>query len=72
MNRTQCKMARAALNMRAADLAEAAGLSRPTVARFEMGNSVDAASLAAMQKALEDRGAQFSAKPGRVVVAVPE
>lgn len=65
-------MARTALNMRAADLATAAGLSRPTVARFEMGQTVDAASVAAMQTALEDRGAKFLEPKGRVGVTVPE
>lgn len=65
-------MARAAIGWRAADLAEAAGVHRITVARFEGGKAIDAESLAAMQKALEERGAQFSRRSGRVAVAVPE
>lgn len=72
MNLTQCKMARAALNLRAVDLAEAASLSRPTVARFEMGKSVDGESVAAMRRALEERGAKFGDKGGRVSVSVPK
>lgn len=64
-------MARAALNLRAADLAEAAGLSRPTVARFEMGQPVDVSSITAMRAALERAGAQFSQRSGRVGVTVP-
>lgn len=65
-------MARVAIGWRAADLAEAAGVHRVTVARYESGGTVDAQSLAAMQKALEAEGAQFSRRSGRVGVTVPE
>src|SRR5687768_8674959 len=70
MDRTQCKMARAALGWRAADLAQAAGIHRVTVARYESGEPIEPQSLAAMQKALEDRGAQFLGRSGRVGVTV--
>ena len=65
-------MARAALGWRAADLAEAAGVHRVTVARYEIGEPIDSQSLASMQKALEDRGALFSRRSGRVGVSVQE
>jgi DNA-binding XRE family transcriptional regulator len=72
MDRKQCKMARAALNLRAADLAAAAGVHRITVARFETGTVIDEASIEAMKAALENQGAQFTARAGRVGVTVPD
>lgn len=72
MNITQCKMARAGLGLRAADVAEAAGLQRITVSRFESGGRIDQKSLAAIQAALEQAGAQFNSGPGYVGVNVPE
>jgi transcriptional regulator with XRE-family HTH domain len=72
MDRTQCKMARAALGWRAADLAEAAGVHRVTVARYESGETIDAQSLSAMQKAFEDSGVLFSRRAGRVGVTAVE
>lgn len=71
MHPTQCKMARAALNLRALDLAEAAGVHRVTVARFELGETVDERSVTAMREALERAGAQFARRSGRVGVTVP-
>lgn len=72
MTPTQSKMARAALGLRAADLAEACGLTRITVARFELGESVAAESVEKMKRALIDAGAQFTRRSGRVGVTVPE
>lgn len=65
-------MARAALKWSLTDLAHAAAVGRATAARFELGQSVEAAKVAAMRKALEDAGAQFSHLSGRVGVSVPE
>lgn len=72
MNRKQCKMARAALGWRAADLAKASGVHRVTVARFESGGEVDAATLKAMQDAFKQEGVTFVARSGRVTVGAPE
>jgi transcriptional regulator with XRE-family HTH domain len=65
-------MARAALGWRAADLAEAAGVHRVTVARYESGEAIDAQSLSAMQTAFADRGVLFSRRSGRVGVTAAE
>lgn len=65
-------MARAGLNLRAVDLAARAGLTRVTVARFEAGQQVDQASVAAMRKALVDAGVAFTNRAGRVGVSVAE
>jgi transcriptional regulator with XRE-family HTH domain len=72
MNRTQCKMARAALGWRAADLADASGIHRVTVARFERGDTVDVETVATLRAALEKAGASFPRRSGRVGVMVPE
>lgn len=72
MTPKQCKMARAGLNWRAADLSDKCGISRVTIARFEGGNPVDGDSVEKMQKALADAGADFTRRAGRVGVSVPE
>ena len=72
MNRKQCKMARAALGWRAADLADASGVHRVTVARYEGGGEVDAKTLEALRLAFEKEGVTFSARSERVTVSVPE
>lgn len=72
MNRKQCKMARAALGWRAADLADASGVHRVTVARYEGGGEVDAKTLGAMREAFEREGVTFAARSGRVTVGAPE
>jgi transcriptional regulator with XRE-family HTH domain len=60
MDAAQCKMARAALSWSAADLARIAQVGVATVNRFEAGASVPIpATLAAMQRALEEAGAIF-------------
>lgn len=65
-------MARAGLGWSAADVAEAAGLTRLTVARYESGKGISAESQAAIERALTEAGAQFSRRTGKVAVAVPE
>lgn len=72
MNRTQLKMAKAALGWSAHELAAKAGLGYATVARFEAGKAVDADSVEKMRKALADAGADFTRRAGRVGVTVPE
>lgn len=73
MTVTQCKMARAGLGWSAADLAERAGLTRETVARFEAGAKLSDASIAVLRQVLEDAGADFlQISGGKVGVAVPE
>lgn len=52
-------MARAALKLSATDLAGLAGVGYATVARFETAKSVQDASIAAMQAALEAAGVEF-------------
>lgn len=66
---TQCRMARAALGWTALQLAEKAQIGVATVNRFEAGQGKPiTATLAAMQRALEDAGAVFldagEMKPG--------
>lgn len=65
-------MARAALKWSLTDLAQASGVGRATAARFELGQAVEADKVAAMQQALEEHGAQFSRRSGRIGVSVPE
>jgi transcriptional regulator with XRE-family HTH domain len=59
MNPTQSKMARAAMGWTVSDLAEASGVGRATVARFELGQNVQPDRVQAMRRALEARGVQF-------------
>ena len=62
---TQCRMARAALQLGVRELASLAGVSAMTVTRFENGHSGGAPeTLAAMQKALEAAGVEFIAENG--------
>lgn len=49
----QCRMARAGLKWSSHDLAAAAGISRITIARFEIGKGAAPATLAAIQRAFE-------------------
>ena len=71
MNYTQCKMARAALNWSANDLARESGLSYATVARIEGGFKISDISIAAIQSALEANGVTISATDDRVTVSAP-
>ena len=72
MKPTQCKMARTGLGWSAHDLATAAGVGYATVARFETGGTINAASLAALNDALAGAGASLLAKGDLVGVMVPE
>lgn len=56
MTPTQSRMARAALKWSLSDLAEAASVGRATAARFELGETVAPASVAAMRSAFEAQG----------------
>ncbi len=59
MNIVQCRMARTALDWSLQDLADASGVSRRTVARFEAGESVLPARVQALRHALEAKGILF-------------
>ncbi|WBY08325.1 helix-turn-helix transcriptional regulator [Sphingomonas sp. 7/4-4] len=52
-------MARAALEWSAQDLADAAGVGYATVARFELGKSVQDATVAKLRSALEAHRIRF-------------
>ncbi len=52
-------MARAALKWSLTDLAEASAIGRATVARFELGDSVSAQSIASMAQAFERKRVRF-------------
>lgn len=64
-------MGRAALGWRAADLADASGVHRVTVARYEGGGEIDAKTLEALKSAFAKEGISFSARDGRVTVGAP-
>ena len=64
-------MARAGIGLGAKELAQLAGVSYPTVNRFEKGESVAQASVDALEGALADKGARFSARAGRITVSTP-
>ena len=72
MNAKQCRMARCGLGWQAKELAERAGVSYPSVHRFEAGQSVADETRDKLAKALADAGAAFSARSGRLSVSVPE
>jgi transcriptional regulator with XRE-family HTH domain len=58
-------MARAALEITIADLAERAGVAPNTISRFEAGKTAPiAATVAVLQAALEAAGVEFIAKNG--------
>lgn len=65
-------MARSGLGWQAKELAERAGVSYPSLHRFEAGQVVADETRAKLEKALADAGAQFSRRAGRVGVTVPE
>ncbi len=54
-----CRAARALLDMSQGDLATASSVSRRTVSSFEAGGSAIPATLAAIQRALEEAGVEF-------------
>jgi transcriptional regulator with XRE-family HTH domain len=60
MNLTQCRMARAALELGVRELAELAGVSPDTVSRFERGELPRGKTVEVLQAALEARGIEFT------------
>lgn len=65
-------MARAGLGWGAKELAERAGVSYPTIHRFESGQSINQDSLRKVANCLVGAGANFTVKSGRRIVSVPE
>lgn len=61
---TQCRMARAAVRLTVAELADAAQVGRSTIMRFEHGDDVLPAIGAAIQAALERSGIHFELDGG--------
>ncbi len=62
---SQCRMARAALDWTALQLAEQAGVGVTTVVRFEGSQTApNRATLAALQRALEAAGVEFIPENG--------
>ncbi|HEX6374453.1 MAG TPA: helix-turn-helix transcriptional regulator [Allosphingosinicella sp.] len=59
MNIIQCRMARTALDWSLQDLADASGVSRRTIARFEAGESVLPTRVQALRHAFEGKGVLF-------------
>ena len=72
MDATQCRMARCGLALEAKELAARAGVTYMTLRRLERGEKVSAATAASVKSALEEAGAAFSSRAGRVSVSVPE
>lgn len=65
-------MARAGLAIGAQELAALAGVSYPTLNRFEKGEQVAFESVEKIAAALSAKGAQFSRRGGRIGATVPE
>ena len=59
MNIAQCKMARAGLGWSLDDLAEASGISRRTVAKFEGGHKVAPETVETLRSTLAKEGVEF-------------
>lgn len=72
MNPTQCRMARCGLGWKSHELAERAGVSYPTLHRFEAGQVVADETRAKLEKALSNAGVQFTRRAGRIGITVPE
>ena len=64
-------MARTGIKLSAADLAKLAGVGYATVARFESGETVQAASIEKLRAALVAQGAEFINGGKSVGVRVP-
>jgi transcriptional regulator with XRE-family HTH domain len=63
---TQCKMARAALDWSAQDLAKRARVGSNTVVRFENGKPANASTVTLIQQAFEAAGVRFTDDGGVV------
>jgi transcriptional regulator with XRE-family HTH domain len=59
MNGDQLRMARALLRLTVRELAQASGVDKMAIVRFEAGRNPHAATLAKLQAALEERGIVF-------------
>lgn len=59
LNIIQCRMARTALDWSLQDLADASGVSRRTIARFESGESVLPLRIQALRHTFEAKGVLF-------------
>ncbi|NHT75624.1 helix-turn-helix protein [Rhizobium sp. PP-F2F-G38] len=60
----QCRMARAALGLKIADLAERAGMSTNTVVRFETGYELKQSTVDELRAVLEEAGIIFIPENG--------
>lgn len=67
-------MARAGLGLSATDLAERAGVSYPTLNRFEKGKpeQVSGKIREQLERVLREAGAEFGQRGGRVSVSVSD
>lgn len=70
MNVKQCRMGRAALEWSLDKLAEASGVGRRTIARYEAGETVAPETVAKLQAALIAGGVAFTNGGGRIGVSV--
>ena len=61
---SQCRMARAALQIGIRDLAELAKVAPSTIARFEAGEELKERTIEALRAALEKAGVEFIAENG--------
>jgi transcriptional regulator with XRE-family HTH domain len=59
MNGDQLRMARALLRLTVRELAQASGVDKMAIVRFEVGRNPHAATLSKLQAALEERGIVF-------------
>lgn len=64
MNATQCKMARAALELGVRDLADLAGVGQATISRLERGEKLRDSTVNIIRSALENAGVIFIAENG--------
>ncbi len=65
-------MARNGLGWKAQELADRAGVSYPTLHRFESGQVIADDSRAKIEEALTEAGALFTRRGGRIGTTVPE
>lgn len=71
MNNAQCRMARAGLDLKIADLGKLAGVRTMTISKFERGLPVLSATVEKLRAALVARGAEFINGGKSVGVRVP-
>jgi transcriptional regulator with XRE-family HTH domain len=68
MNATQCRMARAALQLGVRELAALARVSNSTLTKFERGEALMPRTAEAIQRALEAKGIIFTSNPPGVTI----